>query len=167
MIPSSITSTFSAVPAPSLIAVAAATVLQHLLNSSPRSAPFGTLPTLHSTLISPVITPGTRARLFLAAALTPYRGISYRDSKGKSHPALEAAIREGTRLGAQNHYLDGIPALFSAAELLEGPDLSNDKLKLPTDRVAIGQKVPCPRDEFRADIPPFTNRSDAARKMRS
>ena len=166
MIPSSITSTFSADPAPSLIAVAAATVLQHLLDPSPRSAPFGHFPTLHKTLIPSITTPGTRARLFLAAALTPYRGISYTDSKGKPHPALEPVIREGTRLGAQNHYLDGIPALFSAAELLESPDLSNDKLKLPTDRVAIGKKkFSVPEMSPRLTLAPFTDRSNAEREM--
>lgn len=168
MVPSSIASTFSTTPTPSSTAVASATVLQHLLNANPSSAPFDHLPTIHKTLISSVTTPGTRARLFLAAALTPYRGISYTDSKGKSHPATEPAIREGTRLGAQNHYLDGIPALFSAAELLKSPDPSNGKLRVPTERVAIGKSLSVSqRDDSKTDVFPFTDRSVTTREMRS
>ncbi|RDX56319.1 hypothetical protein OH76DRAFT_1414683 [Lentinus brumalis] len=57
-------------------------------------------------------------RLFLAAALTPYHGLTYTQSKGKVRPAVEAVLRDGLKLGAQYHYLDGIPALFAAADLL-------------------------------------------------
>jgi tRNA nucleotidyltransferase (CCA-adding enzyme) len=71
--------------------------------------------------------------------LTPYRGILYTDSKKKSHLAAEAAIREGLKFGTKNHYLDGIPALFVAAERLKDPQLSNDKLNSPSERVTIGQ----------------------------
>jgi len=103
-----------------------------------------TLPSVHETLLSSTFSPGTKSRLFLAAALTPYRGIQYTDSKKsdskkKPHFAVEAAIREGAKLGTQNHYLDGIPPLFVAADLLKDPRLINDKFQSPSERVAVGQ----------------------------
>jgi tRNA nucleotidyltransferase (CCA-adding enzyme) len=76
--------------------------------------------------------------LYLACALTPYRGITYVDEKGKTRSAVEAAIREGLKVGTKNHYLDGIPSLFSASELLKAPDIDDDKFKTPSERVAIG-----------------------------
>jgi tRNA nucleotidyltransferase (CCA-adding enzyme) len=71
--------------------------------------------------------------LYLACALTPYRGITYVDVKGKMHSAVEAVIREGLKVGTKNHYLDGIPSLFSASEILKAPDIET-----PSERVAIG-----------------------------
>ena len=50
--------------------------------------------------------------------MTPYRGLTYLQ-KGKERPAVEAVIREGLKLGVQHHYLDGIHALFLAAETLQ------------------------------------------------
>ncbi len=77
-------------------------------------------------------------RLYMACALTPYRGITYVDEKGKKRPAVEAVIREGLKVGTKNHYLDGVPALFSASELLKAPDIEDDKFKTSSERVAIG-----------------------------
>jgi tRNA nucleotidyltransferase (CCA-adding enzyme) len=74
----------------------------------------------------------------MACALTPYRGITYVDEKGKKRPAIEAVIREGLKVGTKNHYLDGIPSLFAASELLNAPDIENDKFKAPSERVAMG-----------------------------
>ena len=76
----------------------------------------------------------------MACALTPYRGIAYVDNKNKERFALEAVIRDGLKVGTQNHYLDGIPALFLASGLIKSPDVQDDRFKTPSDRVAIG---PC------------------------
>lgn len=140
-VPSAISSSFSSTPASSAISVTAATLLHALLYPA-RSNSLPALPPVHKTLIESVnLSKDTKSRLFLAAALTPYRGITYTDSKEKTHPAVEAAIREGTKLGVQNHYLDGIPALFSAADLLKNPSSNNDKLRSPSERVAIGMAL--------------------------
>jgi tRNA nucleotidyltransferase (CCA-adding enzyme) len=74
----------------------------------------------------------------MACALTPFRGITYIDEKEKVHPAVEAVIRESLKVGTKNHYLDGIPALFSASELFKSPDIEDVKFKSPSERVAIG-----------------------------
>ena len=91
--------------------VAASTVLSGLT--------FPSLPPLHPLLLSEISTPAKPLRrLYLASALTPYRGLTYLQ-KGKERPAVEAVIREGLKLGVQYHYLDGIHALFVAAETLQ------------------------------------------------
>jgi len=137
--PGTITSTFTSTPDPPITSVAAATLLHALLDPTSISSSIN-LPPIHKTLLSLAFSAGTKSRLFLAAALTSYRGITYTDSKNKSHLVVEAAIREGLKLGTQNHYLDGIPALFHAADLLKNPSSSN-KLKSPSERVAIGQWI--------------------------
>jgi tRNA nucleotidyltransferase (CCA-adding enzyme) len=73
----------------------------------------------------------------MACALTPYGGITYVDEKKRQRPALEAVIRESLKFGTKNHYLDGIPALFLASELLTWPDVDGDTFSVP-ERVAIG-----------------------------
>jgi tRNA nucleotidyltransferase (CCA-adding enzyme) len=76
----------------------------------------------------------------MACALTPYRGITYVDEKGKIRPAVEAVIREGLKVGTKNHYLDGVPALFSASEMLKAPGVEDDKSKTLSERVEIGMR---------------------------
>ena len=76
----------------------------------------------------------------MACALTPYKGITYVDEKGKNRSAVEAVIREGLKVGTKNHYLDGVPALFSASELLKAPGFEDDKSKTPSERVEIGMR---------------------------
>jgi tRNA nucleotidyltransferase (CCA-adding enzyme) len=73
--------------------------------------------------------------------LTLYYGITYSDVKNKEHLAVEAAIREGLKLGTQNHYLDGVPLLFTASTLLKTPELA--KFKGPQERVTIGRTLSC------------------------
>jgi tRNA nucleotidyltransferase (CCA-adding enzyme) len=79
-----------------------------------------------------------KARLFLAAALTPYRGITCLDAKKKERSAVDAVIRDGLKLGTQNHYLDGIPPLFTASELLKSSELKGQKYADASQRVAVG-----------------------------
>ncbi|KAI0757417.1 hypothetical protein C8Q80DRAFT_1133528 [Daedaleopsis nitida] len=81
---------------------------------------FPSLPAVHPLLLSELSSSTSPLRrLYLAAALTPYSGLTYTQTKGKIRPAVEAVIREGLKLGAQHHYLDGIPALFSGAEIVQ------------------------------------------------
>ncbi|KAI9059577.1 hypothetical protein FKP32DRAFT_1579611 [Trametes sanguinea] len=112
-------------PSAPLNALKAAIILHVLTNSTNTPStlsgvPFPPLPPVHPLLLSDFSTQNsTSRRLYLAAALTPYDGLTYQQAKGKVRPAVEAVIREGLKLGAQYHYLDGIPLLFSAAELLQ------------------------------------------------
>ena len=132
--PPSIISTFSSPPGQFSSSLSAATILHTLLHP-PTSPP---LPPIHPILLSSLdIVPSSTARLFLAAALTLYKGVTYSDAKRKRHPAVEAAIREGLKLGTQNHYLDGIPLLFTAADLLKNPVQEGFK-STSSERVAIG-----------------------------
>ncbi|KAI0367514.1 hypothetical protein BV20DRAFT_1054794 [Pilatotrama ljubarskyi] len=82
-------------------------------------SPVPSLPPVHRLLLSELSMPTNASRrLYLASALTPYRHLTYM-SKAKVRPAAEAVIRDGLKLGAQYHYLDGVPTLFLAAELLQ------------------------------------------------
>ncbi|TFY66207.1 hypothetical protein EVG20_g4884 [Dentipellis fragilis] len=130
-IPPSIT--LSSTPSSSRISVAAAAILRTFL--TPVTALFEH-PPLHPLFLSHTSSQSISARLYLACALSPYRGLTYTDHKGKTHLAVEAAIREGLKIGTKNHYLDGIPHLFNAAELLKEPRL--EKFHGPDERVAIG-----------------------------
>ena len=131
-------STLSSSPRLSYTSVAAAAILQGFLN--PKAAAFDH-PPLHSLLTSRLSNSTSASvipRLYLACALTPYTGVTYEDGKKRERPAVEAAIREGLKIGTKNHYLDGIPALFIAAEKLKSPIVGSDKFKTPSERVAIG-----------------------------
>ena len=137
-IPPTLASTLSSSPRPSYTSVAAAAILQGFLN--PKAAAFDH-PPLHSLMTSRLSGSSSASiipRLYLACALTPYTGILYEDGKKRERPAVEAAIREGLKIGTKNHYLDGIPALFIAAERLRSPIVGSDKFKTPSERVAIG-----------------------------
>ena len=124
---------FSSLPTDPLQGLVAATIL-HSLTAIPSS-----LPAVHPLLTQHfTLHPSTRPRLFLASALTPFKGITYRDAKNKIHPAIEAILRDGCKLGSQNNYLGGIPALFSAAELLKNPTLEGDRFKQRPERLVIG-----------------------------
>ena len=123
----------------------ACTILQSVLSSVP--LPNGANVPVHPTLLHHTLhDPGTKARLFLAASLFPFYGITYKDRKQKEHYLVEAVIREGLKLGNKNYYLDGVPALFNAAsELVDGLSLEQDRFKTPSERVSIGngQHRPC------------------------
>lgn len=51
---------------------------------------------------------------------------------------MDFILRESLKLGTQNHYLDGIPSLFSAAQLLKSPTFVHEKDQHRSERVAIG-----------------------------
>jgi tRNA nucleotidyltransferase (CCA-adding enzyme) len=109
--------------------LAAVSILHALLNAG-GSRPFS----LHSTLLQ--MNSAFKARLYLAAILTPFLGIEYRDHKQKDRPLVEAVIRDSLKLGTQNHYLDGVPVLFAATRLLKAQ--ITDELPHSLDRVRLG-----------------------------
>src|SRR5260221_6267649 len=137
-IPPAIAPTLSSQPSSPSLALAAASILQTFLR--PDTALFRH-PPLHP-LISSGLSSSTSVvpRLYMACALTPYRGITYVDEKGKNRSAVEVVIREGLKVGTKNHYLDGVPALLSASELLKAPGFEDDKSKTPSERVEIGMR---------------------------
>lgn len=131
-VPAVIASNFPSPPGPPAQSLAAASILEHIVRPV---ATHAKIPPIHHTLLSAFThDSSTPPRLFLACALTPYRHVTYNDAKGKTHPASEAALRDAVKLGMQNHYLDGIPALFSSADLLQNPSVGGDK-----ERIRIGR----------------------------
>ena len=136
-IPPAIASNLSSQPSSPSLALAAASIFQTFLR--PDTALFQH-PPIHPLILSGLSSStAVVTRLYMACALTPYRGITYVDEKGKLHPAVEAVIREGLKVGTKNHYLDGIPALFFASGLFKSPDIEDEKCKSPSaERVAIG-----------------------------
>ncbi|KAH9043849.1 hypothetical protein EDB85DRAFT_2071073 [Lactarius pseudohatsudake] len=123
-------------PASTSLAIAAASILRAFLQ--PDSAHFQH-PPVHPLILSGLSSSTSVVpRLYMACALTPYRGITYVDEKNKERSVLGAVIREGLKVGTKNHYLDGIPALFIASGLLKSPDVQDGRFKTPSERVAIG-----------------------------
>lgn len=107
-IPSEIASRFSQDAFDPDRGLANAIILHALLNNS-----HSHLPAAHPLLLKHIHSDrSAKPRLFLAAALTPYQTVTYMDKKGKEHPGVEAVVRESLKLGAQNHYIDGIPSLY-------------------------------------------------------
>ena len=97
---------FSPLPTDLSQGLMAATIIHSLTTTSP-------LPAIHPLLKQHfMLHTSTRPRVFLAFALTPFKCITYRDAKDKIHPAVEAVLRDGCKLGNQNNYLSGIPALY-------------------------------------------------------
>ncbi|KIM33013.1 hypothetical protein M408DRAFT_14571 [Serendipita vermifera MAFF 305830] len=102
----------------------------------------GGLPALDPLFTTTAISDkSARARLTFAAALTPFRGLTY-ELKKKRILLVESVLRDGLKLGSQNHYIDGIPRLFNAAEMIiqAFPQPLEGK-----NRVAIGKLLrhPC------------------------
>ena len=145
-VPESTGVTLSGSPASSRSALHAVMILHVLTNPTAADTvlsgfAFPSLPPLHPLLLSEVSTiANSLRRLCLACALTPYRGVTY-SQKGKERPAVEAVLREGLKLGAQYHYLDGIPSLFIASEALQNGvvDWENRNLNKP-ERTWIGAR---------------------------
>ncbi|EJD04209.1 uncharacterized protein FOMMEDRAFT_155333 [Fomitiporia mediterranea MF3/22] len=123
-VPLAIASTFSPSLSPPSSAIGAATLLHAALSNSFSDTLH--LPPPHPLLLSQLeIDKTLRPRFFLAALMTPYANVQYTPKKKKSTaPAVEVVIREGLKLGLQNHYADGVPALFAAANVLRGVDAS-------------------------------------------
>ncbi|KAJ7767057.1 hypothetical protein B0H14DRAFT_3116740 [Mycena olivaceomarginata] len=123
MVPLEIKGSLSGPIAPSTSSVKAACVLRSIL--SPSGSALENLTSVHPALVSSAKDdPGAMAHLYLAAVLLPHFGISYRHNK-RTYAAVQCAVREMLELGTQNHFLNGIPLLFKAAEFFEkNPDLN-------------------------------------------
>lgn len=133
--PVTVLESFSSPPKDPLQGLVAATIL-HSLTTAPSP-----LPPIHPLLAQHfTLHPSTKPRLFLASALTPFKDITYPDAKGKTHPAVEAVLRDGCKLGNQSSYLSGIPTLFTAANLLKNPTLEVERFKHRPERVVTGKK---------------------------
>jgi tRNA nucleotidyltransferase (CCA-adding enzyme) len=133
LFPPALAPQLSGAPAPNHTSLTAIAILASLLSSADaHRTGFKAVPPLH-----PLLSPDTSAipRLYLASALTPYVGLTYSDSKGKTHAAVDAIIRDGLKLGVQAHYSDGIPALFEAAKLLRSPDASKSRVEIGKLRI--------------------------------
>ncbi|KAK0500640.1 hypothetical protein EDD18DRAFT_1067916 [Armillaria luteobubalina] len=113
------------------------TAVLKALIERPESSP---LPPLHRTLLLAVNNDTTcKSRLYLACAIAPYIGITYEDrKKKKAFSAAFSVIHDSLKLGTQNHYSDGVPALFAASDLLKSPRLDDEQFKSRPERVAIG-----------------------------
>ncbi|KAF7306511.1 tRNA nucleotidyltransferase [Mycena indigotica] len=123
--------TLSAPLAPANFSVKAARIIRKLIT------PSSELSAIHPSIRSSVENnPSALARLYLAAALTPFAGITYLDRKKKPQSILPCSLEQSLRLGGQHHFLDGIPLLFAAAEKLKSPELT--RWKEPSERVALG-----------------------------
>ena len=134
-VPGDITATFSETPAPSERALASASILHALLNDVDSD-----LPPLHPSLFEATKTDASSvSRLYLASMLAPFANVTYVDKKHKSNPATAIVIRESLKLGTQNHYLDGIPPLFAAHQLLHDALDDPRRLESPSPRLAIGR----------------------------
>ena len=87
-------------------------------------------------LLSLIDDNATKARLYLASLCLPYLGISYQDTKKKTQLVVTSVIRDSLKYGVQNHYLDGVPALFSSLPLLKTS--MSDHKNTPLDRIKLG-----------------------------
>lgn len=134
-IPHEISSRFSRNAFDSDRGLANATLLHIVLNNTNPQ-----LPAAHPLFLRRLHSDRTATpRLFLATALTPYQGVTYTDKKGKEHPGVEAVVRESLKLGAQNHYIDGIPSLFLGVEPLRKVIEEYSTYQSETVRSSIGQ----------------------------
>ncbi|KAK7694187.1 hypothetical protein QCA50_001367 [Cerrena zonata] len=96
-IPPSVAPEFSGPLGPPATALVASSLLQVV--TEPQSVPTVQLPSVHPALLEPIIhDPSLRGRLFMACYLLPFLHVTYQDHKGKTHEAVEAAIREGNLL---------------------------------------------------------------------
>lgn len=139
-IPPDVVVTFSPPLHPSVRSLTSAYLLQTLLHPNLSSS----LPPVHPTLLTAVnADPSCTARLFLAASLSPFLGVTYEDRKKKTSLAVTYSLRESLKLGDQHHFLNGVQALFTASELLNNPDLGRFQSK--SERVAIGLFCSMPR----------------------
>ena len=132
VIPAEIKAAFSEPHGSDTSALTSAIILHALLTESDVN-----LPPLHSSLFRAVKTdPSCASRLYLASMLTPFAHIIYTDNKQRLHSATGTVLRESLKLGTQNHYLDGIPPLFSANQLLRSA--LHGEVHSSSRRVALG-----------------------------
>ncbi|KXN81093.1 CCA tRNA nucleotidyltransferase, mitochondrial [Leucoagaricus sp. SymC.cos] len=138
VIPEASLFTLSGSPTSPSVGLAAASILHYLLENRAHTLS-SNLPILHPLFYRAVDNdPTCSHRLYLAASLTPYRSITYRDKKNEDFPLVELVIRESLKLGKQSHFLDGIPHLFAASNIIIPFVAEQDKSRLSSERVSIG-----------------------------
>ncbi|KDN34609.1 hypothetical protein RSAG8_12308, partial [Rhizoctonia solani AG-8 WAC10335] len=109
----------------------AASILCSFLDSVPTS-----LPAPHTELLKQAHEDhGLRQRLIFGAALTPWRDMTYPQKKGYL-PVVEHNVKEGLKIGSQNHFIPSVPRLFAAHKRASKPSL--DKFEGPSQRALIG-----------------------------
>lgn len=124
-------------PTAPCIALSAASILNYLLKSRNQASNIN-LPDLHPLFYQALDEDTTcLPRLYLAASLTPYKGLTYRDKK-KDRLLVGLIIRASLKLGTQSHFLDGIPLLFSAIDIISRSINETTKLHPTSERVGIG-----------------------------
>lgn len=118
--------------------MAAALILRHILESQEQNVDHK-FPSPHPLYFRAIENDKTcSSRLYLAAALTPYKHLTYRDKKHKDQQLVGLVIRESLKLGAQSHFLDGIPLLFTACNIIAPAIADPSKLHPTSERVGIG-----------------------------
>ncbi|KAF8710251.1 Poly A polymerase head domain, partial [Rhizoctonia solani] len=109
----------------------AASILCNFFNSAPT-----TLPIPHYELLKQAHEDhGLRQRLIFAAALTPWRDMICPQKKGHQS-AVELIVKEGLKIGSQNHFIPSVPKLFAAHKKSSNPSL--EKFEGPSQRALIG-----------------------------
>lgn len=126
-------------PEPARIGGTAVLILRYLLGC--REGKTGSdIPGVHPVYYEAIVNdPTCSSRLYLAAALTPYRHLTYHDKKNKEKPLVELVIRESLKLGSQYHFSDGIPPLFTAHTSIVSAISDSSKLHPAAERVGIGE----------------------------
>lgn len=108
-LPENIDKKLSNRPASRSLGLAAATILDDLLRQASTNQSASTppahykLPAIHSTLLTHSRDHDVKRRLYLAAALTPFRCITIPERK-RLVPATEAVIREGLKVRNPDYF---------------------------------------------------------------
>ncbi|KAH9486667.1 CCA tRNA nucleotidyltransferase, mitochondrial [Psilocybe cubensis] len=93
---------------------------------------------VHPALLSNVKDDSSaKARIMLATLLTPFVGMTFLDKKKKIHPVVASVIRDSLKLGSQNHFLDGIPALFSSLSVIKEHVESHEQNRLGRAKMGL------------------------------
>lgn len=103
-LPDALSKNLSGSPAPRTRGLVAASILDALLKQSEETVAIArttlysfSLPPIHPTLLIHATNSDVKRRLYLAAALTPFRGLTIPEKK-RLVPATEAVIREGLKV---------------------------------------------------------------------
>ncbi|KAF8610259.1 hypothetical protein BDV93DRAFT_429846 [Ceratobasidium sp. AG-I] len=130
-IPPALTGKTSGKPKAQSTAISAASMLCNLLSSTSTLTP-----PVHRLLLEPAREDlGVRQRLIFGTALTPWKHMRYLEKK-KTVSLVEGVIKEGLKIGGQNHFITSVPSLFVAHEKLSNPSL--EKFNGPEERALIG-----------------------------
>ncbi|KAJ1309611.1 hypothetical protein OPQ81_006383 [Rhizoctonia solani] len=129
--PPDVSGKITGTPRPQSSGTHAASILCSFLDSVPTP-----LPEPHPELLKLAHEDhGVRKRLIFGAALTPWRDVTYPQKKGYL-PLVEHIVKEGLKIGSQNHFIPSVPRLFAAHKRVSKPSL--DKFEGTSQRALIG-----------------------------